>query len=87
MPSHHNHNFYCNHDHEGKMVVMVIMMTIMLMMLPYKVILTLTQQRKRVHDPFHPKSRAMTRSHKKNYSEYQTLLQLYYYWLGWSTPC
>ena len=46
------------------MVVMLIMMTIILMMLPYKVILILTQQRKRVHDPFHPKSWAMTHSHK-----------------------
>ena len=64
MSSHHNHNFYFNHDHEGIMVVMMIMMTIILMMLPYKVILILTQQRKRVHDPFHPKSRAMTRSKK-----------------------
>ena len=61
------------------MVAMVIMMT----MMAYKVILTLTQQRKRVHDPFHPKSRAMTHSHK---IILQTLLQLSVI-LGWSTPC
>ena len=83
MPSHHNHNFYCNHDHEGIMVVMMIMMTIILMMLPYKVCLVLTQQRKRVHDPIHPKSRAMTHSHK---IILQTLLQLSVI-LVWSTPC